>query len=316
MGNERFEIDEKRLDLIVAEVYQALSTRKGIFATNFRQSLPQWNLPPELEHSPIQDKPKDELRATTYLWTNIFFERMNLSKVIMRNSLRLWENLEKRGFFSPEKVVERSLEDIAQVIKEDFQYGLNGKTEMSNEEKFMWNAQRLISEYEGDPRNIVEGRGVEEARKSLMAFKGIGTGIANLFLIYLLERGIARPTNPEDICLKVDVHKARIPLNTGAVIVDSPRIRYDVLVTPLEKAYNESARRQGIDLVGLDSALWIIGSEVCSKRDYSLCLDNCVLCDKYCERCVGVDKNSTYLLGTGDERLDIRRNVGQMRFEI
>jgi endonuclease III len=307
-----FIIDSKRLDLVNEAVYNAFLAKEGVFAEDFKKFLPQWNLPKELEHSPIQKEPKNQFEASQFLWTSVFFERLNLSKVIIRNILNTWNQEDKRWFFNPIQVSNHSLEEITEIIQKDFQYNLKTKKEIRNEQKFKYNADKLVGEYGGDPTRLIQGKEVEQAKKELMQFKGIGTGIANLYLTYLHERGIASPINYEELSLKVDVHKARIPLNTDVVIVNSSEIRYDRLVKRLEEAYKISAKRLGLDTYNLDSALWIIGSKVCTSQDYNQCISKCPLCTNLCISNVGFnDKKSTYIITKDNLRVERRKNMRQ-----
>jgi len=101
-----FIIDEERLDLVNRTLCEAFKAGKGIFSNGFKQFLPQWNLPSELEYEPQQTPTSDPLRAALYLWTCAFFERINQSRFIITNAARVWNSKEMRWFFHPELVLQ------------------------------------------------------------------------------------------------------------------------------------------------------------------------------------------------------------------
>ncbi|MFA5992937.1 MAG: hypothetical protein WC796_04485 [Candidatus Pacearchaeota archaeon] len=311
-----FVVDVDRIDLVNTTLCDAFKQERGLFSGGFKQFLPQWNLPSEVEFDPPAIKVQDPLRASLYLWTCAFFERMNQSRYIITNAARVWNDPNKRWFFHPVQVATHSLEQISDITLGEFQFNLTGLREEPPEKRYLDNALLLVNEYHGDPRKLIEERTVEEARKNIMQFKGIGSGIANLYILYLLEREITSPTDPENVLLKVDIHKARLLLNTQAVKTKSQRVRRGMLTPALEKAYLESSRRQGLDPRDLDAALWITGSEGCARRDYSFCLYHCVLCDSLCTSLIGYDENTSDFLvfddSQGTRRVDTRKNVGQL----
>lgn len=312
-----FSINQARLEEIVKQIVEARISRQGIFSIAFKTFLPQWNLPKELEFNPQRIETIDPLSTAKYLWTCVFFERLSQSRVIMRNAQRVW-NSDKRWIFYPEKVVEKDIFEIDEVLKNRFQFGLMGNNEEHPSERFRYNSYKIMKEYMGDPRTIIQWNSVEEARKKLMEFKGIGTGIANLYIIYLLDRKIALPTNPEDILFKIDIHKGRIPLNTNALIPENGEVYREDIAKSLEHAYLNACKNRKIDPSLADASLWIIGSEVCVKRDYNVCCMYCPLVDKYCVSNVAQDENTGRfkIYDPNGKRIETRKNMGQRFFNF
>jgi endonuclease III len=314
--NFRFLIDQKRLGEVVKVVYEAMLAKEGIFSLDHKTFLPQWNLPKELEFDPQKDETVDPLTAANYLWTCAFFERLSQSRVIMRNSKKVWDS-QDRWIFYPKKVVEKDMLKVDEVLSSGFQFGLKGKNEESPAMRFWYNSSKLVSEYDGDPRQIVQGNSVDEARRRLMEFKGIGSGIANLYIIYLLDRKIAFPENPEDILFKVDVHKGRIPLNTNSILPENGEVHRENISRALEQAYLLACVNQGIDPSLTDASLWIIGSELCARQDYHSC-SNCPLVDKYCVSNVAEDQRTGRFVvyDKSGKRIETRKNIGQGTLEF
>lgn len=326
-----FKIDRDRLALICNLAHDAYRTRSGVFRKGFEAYLPQWNLPAELEHSPIREMPADPFQAARYLWFEVQFERLTRTAELMKKTRSLWENPEKNWVFDPRRILEqppsfrkktvttllgdeeiREPRGIEEISIRDMGFNLQARGENTPGEKLHSNAARLVELYDGDPRNIIAYNTVEQARENLRQFEGIGTGIANLFILYLLERKIASPVDPENILLKVDIHKGRIPINTGAVKPINHEIaRDDHYVASMESAYRSVATRERIEMETLDPVLWIIGSELCVRKDH----DYCALCPLE-EECGGYtpenSRTGRYQVLTVDgKRIDLRKNKPQ-----
>ncbi|MBS3073149.1 hypothetical protein J4477_04920 [Candidatus Pacearchaeota archaeon] len=311
-----FSIDQKRLEEVIQVVCESRKNSKGIFSRDALNFLPQWNLPEELEYNPRQTSPKMPFEASLYLWTCSFFERLSQSREIIKNARRVWDS-DKNWIFYPEKAFEKDLFCIEDVLREEFRFNLQGLNEEAPAQRYFYNSGLLLKKYGGDPRNIVNGLSVDESRKGLMEFKGIGSGIANLYIIYLMERRISSVIDPENILLKVDVHKGRIPLNTNAVIPLNGEVHQSDLAVSLEGEYGKAIKSRGQDPITADSSLWIIGSEVCSTQDYSKCRTYCPLVDKYCISNVGLDRESgRYIVSKSGKRVETRKNIGQEDFDF
>ncbi len=327
----KFTLDKKRLEEVCLSAHNAYKNREGIFR-DFKKFLPQWNIPSELEFAPQRIEVKDPLQASLYLWTCVFFERANKSSTIIRNALRTWYNPKTRWIFDPKEVIKHTPSEIeilehnlfsiekkkskgliGQVLKNSMQFNLQSTNENSPEVRFYNNAQRLISEYDGDPRNLIRFNTVSQARENLMQFEGIGSGIANLFIIYMLHRNIVLPRDPKNALLKIDIHKGRIPVNTDSVKPLNGEIaRDESYATELEKAYNQISKKNGIPAEELDDALWIIGSEMCARQDYNKC-SGCPFLEKLCTaNCAENQITGRYDVYSPDKnRIDVRRNKGQ-----
>ena len=279
-GDKGFVIDYERLGEISERAYRAYVEGRGIFRHK-EAFLPQWALPGDLEYDPQRTETKCPIQAGDYLFLLASLERRSLSKQNIKNGLKAWEDESKRWIFSPESVVERTPEEIRESIIEGFQYHVNGFSD-----NFLYNNKILFGKFGGHARNIINNQTVEESRRRLMEFKGIASGIANLFIIYCTDRWVAHVQDPEEIRIKIDIHKARISGNTDAVIPKSNgRIRRDLLTGPLEEAYLEVCRQEELGGITLDSALWLIGSQICVKKDFGECVKSCPLED-LCTSCI------------------------------
>jgi len=264
------QISKEKLTQVCLKSYQAFINKEKIFKTKREEVLPQFNLPEGLEKNPKE--------TANYLFILALMERKSLTRINIRNGRKTWENPQTKWIFIPEKSV-KNLEGVTQICQENLQYMLNDFPK-----NYVKNMQLLLEKYNGDPRNIIHKQSIEQARKNLMEFHGIGTGIANLFINYLTDINLICTLNPLEARVKVDVHKARIPINTNC-ITGQDEYRRDIITKPLEDMYLQICKEQKLNAQILDTAPWIIGSEICAKRNYNRCLQDCPIED-LCTSCV------------------------------
>lgn len=313
-------IDLTKLEDMCLEAYKSAEKKEKIFHNGIKRFLPEFNLPSEMEFDPVREEVKEPYLAASYLWACIYFERMNQSRLIMKNALRVWKNENKRWFFFQTEVAERSLSDIREIIVNDFHFNLQTKKEESPEEKYKKNAQLLLKEYSGDPRNLIAYKHVKEAKRHLQRFGGIGTGIANLYMIYLMDRKIVSPLDPENALLKIDIHKGRIPINVDAIrpLGKNRGIRRDDrYIKELELAYWSITKNNQLDPRKLDAALWIIGSEICSKNKLIKCSLECPLYKSCTGNVTEEDKTGKYVVLTlNGKKADSRKGQPGLPYNI
>ena len=302
-----FTIDQSKINEIVRRSYLALEQE----GKRLRKYMPQHNLPEEFEYSPRRQEVKEPELAAKFLFTEAFFERRMQSRQIIAGCLEAWRDIGQRWIFFPDKVAEKSASEIDKVMQK-LPYTAHKGSSIEVSDKYQKNCLILRDYFHSDPRKLITGKTAEEARGIMDSFWGIGNGIANLYIAYLLERRIAAPSDPKNALLKVDIHKARIPLNVGAVLTTEREIRRDNLETALEKAYWHACDALGLAPEIIDGALWVIGSEICARKNYELCQLNCPLvdmCKAYTPESRETKKFQIYN-ATG-RRIDVRKNFGQ-----
>jgi endonuclease III len=307
-----FSIDQDKINELVKRVYLAYLHETERFVS----FMPQHNLPPELEYSTKQREVKEPLLASQFLLTEAFFERRTQSKQIIKACLAVWNNPDERWIFNPAEVVKRrkALEGLFEIDKvmQKLPYTAHNGNSLVVSDKYRQNARAIMSKFGGDPRNMVAGKTSEEARKDIDSLWGIGNGIANLYISYLVEREIATPLDPRNALLKVDIHKARIPLNIEAVITKERELRRSLLESPLEQAYWKASTDYSFPPEILNGALWVNGSEFCQPKDYAFCQLNCPVADM-CKAYTPEDrKTSRFLLRDEQGRRIDARKGGQL----
>lgn len=285
----------------------AYENKTHVFAEKREKFLPQWNIPRDLEYKIPRTNPKNEKDSAGYLFVLGSLERMSLTKTNIRNGLRAWEDPKTRWIFNPIKVANAPIESVEHVCKKYLQYTLNNFPK-----NYKNNCIKISSEYAGDPRNIINERSFRDARKRLMEFHGIREGISNLIILYYHDRKLAKVTDPNNCRIKVDIHKSRIPLNIGAIEIPREGIREGDLVEPLENMYFKISQELNLSSLILDPALWIIGSKVCAKRDYSLCISECPI-ENLCKTFIPKDKETSKFF---TPKKDLRKNGDQMYFDF
>ncbi len=290
-GEKKFEIDFGELSKGVDLIQQAAINGKGIFEGGPEvwrpRYLPQWNVPTE-----------DPLWMRRFLYTEDFIEKRGVSRFYAKMIRRVWADPDKRWFFDPIQVSEKEIGDIEKILKEDIHHNLRKPRELSPAERYKANAVLIRDKYNGDPGNAINGLTVEQAMVNLREFENFGPGLAALLIVYYLDRELVRVKNPEEALLKVDVHKARIPINIGAVRSGNgtTHIHPTTLVEPLTKAYQKICKKGKHSPIMMNDSLWVIGSEVCAKRSYENCMRYCPLAS------AGICKKNVPLAAPGGEK--------------
>lgn len=310
-----FAIDEDRLKLVFQTVHAAARERYGIFHEGTQRFLPQWNLPPELEHAPQRTETKDPEGAARFLFTRCSVDRISLSAVVHQQCLKLW-NGPYKWMFDAREVIKREAKELDTLLKEQLYYAVPINKDISAGMAYLANAQTIATQLDNDPRNLIRERTVEEARTTLKKLTGFGSGLANLYLLECGSRAIANPLDPHNFYPKIDRHKARIPMNTDVVTLRngnkaSGRIHASSLVEALEQSYRATATQAGLDLYEVDAVLWVIGSEGCAKNNLHVCQDRCPLYKSgLCQANTQLKHDDGYFYvhdGKGT-RLDARKN--------
>ena len=305
-GDRQLTVDYERLKQVCLRAYRAYENGKGIFRHE-RTILPQYALPQDLEYDPQRMETKFPNQAGNYLWVLASMEKRSQTRQNIKNGRRVWANEETKWIFNPEKVVQRRLEDIRELLSTGFNYLIHDFPK-----NFLYNARVIVENFQGQASNIVHNQSVEEARKRLMELKGVGSGIANLYIIYCTDRAIASVLDPEKIRLKIDIHKSRVPTNTDAVIPSNGKVRRDVVAPILEESYLNVCREEGLNGGKLDAAIWIVGSQICVRKNHQSCLDLCPL-ERMCTSCVFEDdqKGNLVVYDEKGRRVETRKHVGQ-----
>jgi len=314
--NVDFKIND-RFEEMVLSVYDAATSGKGIFRGGFEvwkyKFLPQWRLPREIEFDPIKKEVRDPSKASQYLGTAAPLEAGIPSRILHSKLRKVWYDEKRNWFFDPNQAVNHDRQDVDEIIVGILGYNYNNPVG-----RYMDNVSMLARDYNGDHRNLIGGT-VLESRERIKALKGVD-GISNMLIMQFLDRELASVTDPENLLFKIDTHKARIPLNVGGISFEGQTysVHHSVLREVFEKEYHEICRKHGLDSNIADSALWVLGSESCSKKSFRVCLRDCVLSHNgLCISNVPIEEStSRFKVKIDGKSVETRKDVMQSHFAI
>ena len=232
-----FDFDRKIFRKALDTIFEQMKKRQGIFSNGYKQFLPQWNLPSEFDHSPVQNGVKKPFETSLWLWERVFCDRKSKSSTLIKKALNAWNDKNLKWIFFPEEIVKRNLKEIKEGLKAGFGYSFSHPEEKSTNEAYRDNSEKLLKEYGGDPRKMIEGKSVEETRKNLMEFDKIGPGLSNLYITELISRYVALPKDPENALVKIDVHRERLPLSFGAIKTKKDKLHHGYATGLLEQEF-------------------------------------------------------------------------------
>jgi hypothetical protein len=319
-STSKFTINEEKLTAEVLRIYNAAIQGKDIFYGGpevwRKRFLPQWRIPKEMEYEPSKVETRDPKLASKFLWTCVQLERQANSAYLERQFHNIWKSQEHRWFFYSEEMTKRKWEDIDFILDNILHYRIKVNPKKELAKSIQDNAIKLNELYGGDPRLMIKGLSVDEARKRHMEFEGVGTGIANLNLIHFYDRNLSAPIDPENMLFKIDIHKARIPLNVGAITLDNgaSRIHMSSIVPRLEETYKKICLENKLDPSIADAAIWIIGSSGCAKENDPWCYDiKCPLLETCLVNTPLDQKNGTYqIFDQNRKRVDRNKKTDYM----
>lgn len=300
-------INQERTNELIGRILQAIKGGRGFFAFDYKKFLPQYNIPKELENNPWTRLPKDPKSAAQFLYFRNSLDRRVESGYLTRCALEVWHNPKYNWIFQPAEVAKRTELELEQVIKEQFHIGLRDTGKYA-----LQNARVLVAEYDGDPRNLIKGKTVEQSMQEQEAkLGGIGVGLANLLQIQYRDRELAFPTDPEKLRLKIDVWKGSILCNVKACVPEKEFVmRHDTNVRAQADSYLAACRHHNLtdeQIVELDGALWALGSVVCKRKNKRLCEVECPLYD-LCSRVTWNDFATVFEFDQ-DPRKDTGQNI-------
>jgi hypothetical protein len=154
----------------------------------------------------------------------------------------------------------------------------------------------------GDPRIFFDGiNNYDEAKSKLLMFYGIGHGKANLMIKNFVRFDYFVPENIWDVPIKIDRHAMRISIGNGVVAFDEEGdIHVSNFVPVLDKLYRKILQEGHFDPVLIDDLKYIVGSQLCVKKDINMCKKYCPL---NCEQMVDTDKSNSYVVIPSDVRV-------------
>jgi len=262
-----FKFDEKRAFAVITTLLDAKKNKKQIFAR--ADALQPYSILPK-------GMERGSKEHALYLFAMMFFDHNIKSDILYMNGRKVFEK--EPLFFKPNVAINLPSK-VDEIIKNDLHYKF-----LKGIEGFLDNYRKLSREYDGDPREIFNEKDVIRGLKEIQKFNGYGPGLGSQLVCSFIEGEIVDFKNKEDLPPKIDIHDIRISIGTGILKTKKKKIHKGRVISGLADFYQRFCREKSLDLRAFDSALWILGSKVCTKKNYSCQLD-CPI-EGYCVKLV------------------------------
>jgi len=132
------------------------------------------------------------------------------------------------------------------------------------------NAQKLVNEYEGDPKNLFKNEAtyddcVDKIKNDKgKGFRGFQEKMTSMIMYYFADEGLVPGLKfPPPI----DFHVQRIALATEMITIDPNNFRKNVIFeNALRNLFNEYIESRKINTLHLTNAIWQLSSTLCNKN--------------------------------------------------
>ena len=266
-----YTFDSRRAGLVYRTLVDAYLNRQYVFSRD-RIFLPDEKIPENIE--------KGSARHALYLFAIAPMTKREVSSMII--SRFRWHCEEHPDFLSIDGILEVSEEELAGVLKDDIGAGFSRSRAKALKRNFLIFREK----YSGDPRNFFNGQPVRKAISKITEdFQEYGIKTAAMLALWFQKYGLAKFKDPQNLLPAIDIHKIRISKMTGVIDFDpkSRRIRdllaKDFAVKLSKFCRNTQKTKNPLNIRFLDEALWILGSEACTKADALICYHDCPIYD-------------------------------------
>ena len=261
---ERVVIDQERFDMVLDTLMDAYEDDRYPYHLD-RVRLPQdeRHMPPSLERGTKEH--------AMFFWNVCYYMRGGTkSTFAVQQMSKLYED--RPDLFDCERILETTQEDIVDELQKHklgFQYTVS--------KAWMLNAQRMLDEYDGDPRNIFEGLGASDDpydelvgrvknKGKAGGFMGFQEKMTSMIAYYLMDADLVEQFN---FPIPVDLHVMRVSISNLMVMfpdIEFPANVYSqALLKALRDAYSDYANRKGISPLRLCNAVWQLSEALCGQ---------------------------------------------------
>ena len=272
MARKRFWFSHKTAEKLLPELVEAYHSRSGIFRDRDK-IFSEMPLPKGVEW--------ESSEHFNWWFVTVMSDHAVKSRMHYPRSRLLYELIQEEGspnIFNPD-VASRLEFHVIKSRLDRMCYGANNHPKALRE-----NSMRLVNEYDSNPKNLFSGvTDVREAKELLMTFNQFATGIAGLYLTFLVKYGLVRFDNPEDLLVKVDHHDIRIMEAIGILNLRGRDVTDEEVNAPLAEFMKRSCKKLGINVIDLDSVVWGLGVYGCSYKDPVRCEAGCPVYS-FCDR--------------------------------
>jgi len=281
--------DENRARIVFDRLYDSYQNRLGIFNLPKEKECPSYNLPSNLTNKTEQ--------ALFYFYSILGDARVK-SQVNYAKFKKLHEKDKK--YFDSKSLADRPYPPTEYEIVEkgtlEYVLGLEiGSPTPVRLARYIISSSKILTDkYDSNPLNIfLEIKDVKEAHKKILKeFDGYGRNLSSLLLTFYIKHDLIHFDNENALPPKIDFHDVTILLAFGIL---KPKFndaelgfRRDIIGLKLQEFLSYFAQKYNYNIIHLDSALWVLGSNVCSKFDWLECWDKCPV-KEYCHIKPGSD---------------------------
>jgi endonuclease III len=180
---------------------------------------------------------------------------------------------ERPELFDPSYIAntfnEAKLQELANILQKYL--GVRFPFEAAN--RWYKNSLLLLQSYEGDPRNIFKG--ITNARnlfERISKFRGLGRKTGSMLLRCLIDLGIAKVDDINDILPPVDIHDVRIAFRTKiAYSKEYSEGNARKFTRIIQDVWSYVCKKGNLNWLKVDRALWLLGSNGCAKKNCKNC---------------------------------------------
>lgn len=286
--NHLFYINEDRAKLVFKVLMESYYAKKGIF--NEKNLFPDDILPGNL-------KIGSKEHALFYFYSVLGDARVK-SSVNYQKFRRLHEKDMK--YFNPYFIAKQKYPKTEFELVEDgtLEYILGmeigNPTPVRLARYMISSSKRIIEIYKGNPLNIFDGvKDVKQAREKIIKeVDGYGSHLSSLFLTFCIKHNLMHFDNDNSLLPKIDFHDVTLAFAFGILVPKfkdtEEGIRRDKCTDKLQNFLSYFAQKYNYNVIDLDSALWALGSHVCTKLDWLECWNKCPV-KEYCHVKPGSD---------------------------
>lgn len=269
---KRYWFSHKIAENIFPQLVQAYHRKEGVFG--LEGLFPEMPLPSGMEFGGYE-------HANWWFFTTMMDHSVK-SMLHYQRSRQLYEAISKDGLpniFDPREVIALDVRVVYDTLYR-MCFGAN-----NHPQRLKTNAERLVSEYDGNPLHIFKDiREIQKAKEMLMTFERFSDGTAGLYLTFLLQYGLVTHfDNPQDILVKVDHHDIRGLHCLGVLRLGEGEISDGEIAVPAACFMKEKCKELGLPILDLDDALWALGVHGCFYRNPERCEILCPF-DKVCDK--------------------------------
>jgi len=197
-------------------------------------------------------KKAGKLQRALFIFYVLQLDYATKSQVLYKRANDLFAK--KSEFFTPEIILGLSDKELRDILKKYL------KPRYINEavKRYQINSTKLLSEFDGDPRNIFKVRSAKEVLKFTYEFRGFGPKIGNFFIRTMVNVFLYKYEDIDIVSLPVDVHDVKITYLLG-YLDSSVMSRKNIVIT--KNTWMQACKKAKESWLIFDKALWLLGSE-------------------------------------------------------